>query len=55
MEPGVHPIAVVSLGFFRYEFRPGERYRFVLAGDVQAGNSEKLEYYTCPFTVKENA
>ena len=55
MEPGVHPIAVVSLGFFRYEFRPGEQYRFVLSGDVQTGNGEKLEYYTCPFTVSEGA
>ena len=55
LEPGLNPFRVVSLGWYRAEFRPGEQYRFVLMADGQPGSEVKLEYYTCPFTVNEGA
>jgi hypothetical protein len=55
LEPGLNPFRVVSLGWYRAEFRPGEQYRFVLLADVRSGSGEKLGYYTCPFTVNEEA
>ena len=55
LEPGLNPFRVVSLGWYKAEFRPGEQYRFVLLADIRAGSGEELGYYTCPFTVKENA
>ena len=55
LEPGLNPFRVVSLGWYRAEFRPGEQYRFVLLADVRSGSGEKLGYYTCPFTVNEGA
>ena len=55
LEPGLNPLRVVSLGWYKAEFRPGEQYRFVLLADGQPGSEVKLEYYVCPFTVNENA
>ena len=55
LEPGLNPLRVVSLGWYKAEFRPGEQYRFVLLADGQLGSEVKLEYYVCPFTVNENA
>jgi hypothetical protein len=55
LEPGLNPLRVVSLGWVKAEFRPGEQYRFVLLADAQAGSGVQLEYYTCPFAVSEGA
>ena len=55
LEPGTVPLRVVSLGWYKAEFLPGEQYRFVLMADGQPGSEVKLEYYTCPFTVSDNA
>ncbi|MBR3059716.1 MAG: hypothetical protein IKG89_03805 [Oscillospiraceae bacterium] len=55
LEPGAVPLRVVSLGWYKAEFLPGEQYRFVLMADGQPGSEVKLEYYTCPFTVNEGA
>ncbi len=55
LQPGLNSLRVVSLGWYKAEFRPGEQYRFVFQADVRAGSGERLEYYTCPFTVNEGA
>ena len=55
LQPGLNPFRVVSLGWYKAEFRPGEQYRFVLLADVRTESGERLEYYTCPFTVNENS